>query len=466
MAEGDRRRIVVATGDTIAPSMAGPGIRAWNLATLLAAEHDVRLVTTATAEIRHADFDVAAVDDDGLRDAMNWCDIFVAQGWVLAGRRFLTSSDKVIVADLYDPMHLEQLEQGREAGDEAGRWAAVVDATTALNEQMLRGDLFLCASPKQRDFWLGQLAALGRINPATYDADETLGNLVVLVPFGVPSERPVPTGPRIKGVVPGIDDGDVLVLWGGGIYNWFDPLTLLRAIDKLRTRVPRVRLLFMGLRHPNPEIPEMRMAVQTKQLADELGLTGVHVFFNEEWVPYDERQSVLLDADIGVSTHLHHIETEYSYRTRILDYFWAGLPVVATTGDALAAMIEERGLGVTVPPGDADALADALERLIVDDEFSATCRTNIAALLPELDWPTVAGPLLAFCRAPHRAADLADPNAARRLGPRTRLAPRTGWRRDLNAAMTYLHEGGVRLVVARLVTRSLRGLGIRRRPKN
>ena len=37
-----------------------------------------------------------------------------------------------------------------------------------------RGDFFLCARDKQRDFWLGQLAAVGRVNPVTYDADETL----------------------------------------------------------------------------------------------------------------------------------------------------------------------------------------------------------------------------------------------------------------------------------------------------
>jgi membrane protease subunit HflK len=31
------------------------------------------------------------------------------------------------------------------------------------------------------------------------------------------------------------------------------------------------------------------MAVQTRALADELQLTGTHVFFNEDWVPYDDR---------------------------------------------------------------------------------------------------------------------------------------------------------------------------------
>ena len=212
-------------------------------------------MSTARADLRDPRFDVRDVDDEGLADAMAWCDVFVAQGWVLAGRRFLTKSDKVVVVDLYDPMHLEQLEQGHESGSTAGRWAAVVDATTVINEQLRRGDLFLCASSKQRDFYLGQLAALGRVNPSTYDADPTFDGLLSIVPFGIPPAPPVRTGDGVKGVIPGIGTDDVLLLWGGGIYNWFDPLTLIRAVDEARVSVPRLRLLFMGLHHPNPEIP-------------------------------------------------------------------------------------------------------------------------------------------------------------------------------------------------------------------
>jgi hypothetical protein len=49
------------------------------------------------------------------------------------------------------------------------------------------------------------------------------------------------------------------------------------------------------------------------------------VVFHEQWVPYDERVDWLTDADIGVSLHRHHLETELSFRTRVLDYLWAGL---------------------------------------------------------------------------------------------------------------------------------------------
>ncbi|MFN8026225.1 MAG: hypothetical protein U0W40_07700 [Acidimicrobiia bacterium] len=66
--------------------------------------------------------------------------------------------------------------------------------------------------------------------------------------------------------------------------------------------MPQLRLFFLGLKHPNPHVGEMRMAVETRALADELDLTDRFVFFNEDWVAFDDRANYFLDADIGIST--------------------------------------------------------------------------------------------------------------------------------------------------------------------
>src|SRR6185436_9947916 len=95
-----------------------------------------------------------------------------------------------------------------------------------------------------------------------------------------------------------------------------------------------VRLFFMGVKHPNPDVPEMAAVTRSRNLATELGINGSVVFFNEAWVPYERRGDYLLEADLGVSTHFQHVETTFSFRTRILDYLWAGLPIVSTRGDS------------------------------------------------------------------------------------------------------------------------------------
>ena len=447
-------RIVVATCDTLTPRMAGPGIRAWQIASALSLEHDVRLATTTLADLSHPRFPVSSVDDAGLADLERWCDVLVFQGWLVHNRPFLLESDKVLVADVYDPLHLEQLEQARDE-DRRGRRHLVLSATAVLNEQLLRGDFFLCAGRRQRDFWLGHLAALGRVNPVTYDEDETLRSLIADVPFGVSEAPPLRTRPAIKGVVPGIGPDDKVVLWAGGVYNWFDPLTLLRAVDRLRHRQPRVRLFFLGLKHPNPDIPEMRMAVAARRLSAELGLTGRHVFFNDGWVEYEDRQNYLLDADVGVSTHLDRLETSLSYRTRILDHLWASLPTVATRGDAMADLVEARQMGLTVAPGNVEALADALALVLGDDDLRDRMGANARAAAAEMVWPTVLSPLVEFCRAPRRAPDLLDPGVAGHLRRDLAGLPGTwrGLRYDLRTGAGYLREGGPGLLAAKVAGR-------------
>ena len=305
---------------------------------------------------------------------------------------------------MYDPFHLENLEATSAVSSVEGRAQNVAHLTGVLNEQLARADFLLCASERQRDFWLGSLASLGRISAASYDEDPTFRRLIDVVPFGLPEAPPVRRRHALRGVVDGIAEDDKIVLWGGGVYNWFDPLSLVEAVAVLRHDVPTVRLYFMGMQHPNADIPEMSIATRLRDRARSLDPEGRHIFFNEGWVPYDERGDYLLDADVAVSTHLDHIETAFSFRTRLLDYLWAGLPIVATTGDVFASLIDEEDLGAAVAPGDVDALAAELRRLLVDDGRRQGCAARSAAVATRFRWSEVVGPLVDFCDDARRAA--------------------------------------------------------------
>jgi GT2 family glycosyltransferase len=453
-----RHRVLVVTGEPLADRMAGPAIRAWEIAKALAPEHEVRLISTAGARRKSPDFSVEYAAGTGLREPTGWADVIIFQGFLLETAPWVKTGPAIIVADAYDPMHLEQLEQAKDLGPE-GRLNALQVTTHALNEQLRRADFVLCASDKQRDFWLGQLAGQGRISPAVYDENASLDNLIAVVPFGIEDAPPVQRRHAIKGGVPGIGPDDKVIIWGGGVYNWFDPLTLVRAVDRLKDRHGEVRLFFMGMKHPNPGVPDMQVAWETQELSRELGLTGRHVFFNEGWVPYGERADYLLDADVGVSTHFQHIETAFSFRTRILDYLWASLPIVATDGDTFGPLIREHGLGRVVPPQDVEALELALEEMLFDPEAAAAAVSAVRAFAGTFAWSRVLRPLVEFCRYPRRAADLAvdrgDP-AAPRSRPRR---PRRSLSDDVTLARGYLRAGGIREVTRRALGRVRRVLG-------
>src|SRR5207248_578483 len=117
-----------------------------------------------------------------------------------------------------------------------------------------------------------------------------------LAPFGTESEPPVATERALKGAVPGIGEDDKVLLWGGGIWNWFDPLTPIRAVHTLARTREDVKLFFLGVKHPNPGVQQLAMTGRAVELAKELGLYDRFVFFNFGWVPYGERANFLLDA--------------------------------------------------------------------------------------------------------------------------------------------------------------------------
>jgi glycosyltransferase involved in cell wall biosynthesis len=343
-------------------------------------------------------------------------DIVVAAGYLLRHYPVLARTDLPLVVDLYDPFLLENLEI-HAASPLPNRAALHRVDLAVLAEQLRRGDFFLCASETQRDFWLGMLAAEGRLNPYNFEADPTLRRLIAVVPFGLPDEPPVAQARALKGVWPGIGPADSVVFWGGGIWEWFDPLTAIRAVAALLARRPNLRLFFAGLRHPNPAVPPVRQVLAAQALSDSLGLTGRHVFFNRDWIPYARRVDYLLDADVGLSLHFDHVETRFAYRTRLLDYLWAGLPMVLSTGDALSAEFVAEGLARSVAPGDVSGVVAALEAWLEEDPAQREQRRDRAhALATDRRWSRVVAPLLGFARqpaqAPDRAAEPARPSIA------------------------------------------------------
>lgn len=457
-------RVLVITGDPIGVKLAGPAIRAWNMADLLSRDHEVKLVTLAGSEDVDAPFDIVHVAPGANRafDKLeDWADVIIFQGHAMAVFEALRTTRKIVVVDIYDPMHLEQLEQGRELSSEL--WEKQVsDATDVLNEQLMRGDFFLCASERQRHFYLGQLAALGRINPANYRDDPDLLGLLAVAPFGLSDQSPQHQRAVLKGVVPGIGVDDKVLLWSGGLYNWFDPKSLIRAVAQLDARRPGIRLFFQGTKHPHPGVPEMAIVGESRKLAQQLGVLGRSVFLNDSWVEFSERQNYLTEADAGVSTHFSHVETTFSFRTRILDYLWAELPMVVTEGDHFAEIVEREQLGVVVKSGDVDGLAAALEKVLFDEEFVARAKENIRRVRETFTWETVLAPLTEFVADPHHAADnrslvlAAAPIAPR---PALRVVPhsRSGVRHDASRALHYLRHGGVRVVLSKVSTRLGRG---------
>jgi glycosyltransferase involved in cell wall biosynthesis len=227
----------------------------------------------------------------------------------------------------------------------------------------------------------------------------------------------------LKGIVSGIREQDKVLLWGGGIWNWLDPLTPIRAVHALSQERDDVKLFFLGVEHPNRAVRQLAMAARAVELAKELGVYDRFVFFNFGWVPYGERANYLLESDVGISSHPATVEARFSFRTRLLDYFWAGLPTVTTRGDVLSELVEEENLGRAVGVGSVEDWTRAIEVLLDDHDENARIRRNLERVRERFTWPRVIEPLVRLAglparvvESPHRAAALTVRYAGTALG--------------------------------------------------
>jgi glycosyltransferase involved in cell wall biosynthesis len=426
---GRHRQVLFVSADPVGASMAGVGIRYFELARVLAEHADITIAHTGAADETLEGIPTVAYRPHApgrLRGPLSRADVVIAQPqWPLINR-WLRHGRARVVFDIYDPETFETLELM--ANERPLIRRAYADLTLdRLHDAMRTGHHFMCASEKQRDLWLGAMLGQRLIDPRGYDRDPTMRSTIDTVPFGLPSQAPSPpadAGPRQR--LAGVDDDSELVLWNGGLWNWLDPVTAVRAAALLAARRPRLRLVFMGAARQSAAAEATDAA---HAAARELGVHGSVVHFHETWVPYEERAAWLMQADCAISTHAEHLETRFAFRTRLLDCFWSGLPVVCTGGDDLAERIAREDLGAVVGPGDASAVADALERVL--DRGRATYADALERVARDYTWPRVAGALVRWVTQDEPSTRLDDARGATRATAAHRLrtaAYLAGWR--------------------------------------
>ncbi|MFN2470667.1 MAG: glycosyltransferase family 4 protein [Gaiellaceae bacterium] len=395
------RRVLLVSGEPVGSRMAGVGIRYYHLARELAKSFQVTLLAPS-ADIAEADgarivtgrASFATVKELAARH-----DAVVAQHFGVRTMRHLARAPLRVIYDLYVPFVSENLAYHAAQGQSPFHRLSYRASDLLQSIALATGDAFICASERQRDLWLGRATLLERVDVEHSRRDPSLRSLVEVVPVGLDERTPRQTRRVLKGVVPGIAERDRVLLWSGGVWNWFDPLTLIRAVEQLARRRDDVKLYFLGLRHPSPLVAEMEMAQRAVALARELQLEGRFVFFNFDWVPYEERANFLLEADIGVSAHFDSLETRFAFRTRLLDHFWARLPSVVTRGDALAEVVERHTLGRTTGFEDVDSWVTAIESLLDDDDEYGRVKANIEPIRAAFAWSNVAEPLVRLLAA-------------------------------------------------------------------
>ena len=397
-------KILVLSRGVVGKGMASPGVRSYHTARVLAEqipEAEVTLSVPNEPDIESPHPRLKIVQHgttlNGFRQMLQ-ADIIVSRNFPpMVVPLFFK---KRLALDFFTPFFIEWMELSKRLTRRGQRNLWVASNRHYSDSQLTLADFVFCSNERQRDLWIGAMATLGLVSPEVYGKDDRLAHLVSVVPYGVQSGSPEHKEQVLKGVVPGINPGDKVVIWNGLIVEWFDADTVIRAMAEVSKTRDDVKLFFLGTNHPDfvtsVEAPPVQRAME---LSRQLGVFDRSVFFNVGWVPYKEIGNYLSEADIGICASYQNLESRYAFRTRFMDLFWAELPIVSTTGDVLADRIANDPLGVAVTPGDSSAMANAILRLVEDQEFYGQCVSNMAAMKEELRWERVLQPLIEFCRS-------------------------------------------------------------------
>jgi glycosyltransferase involved in cell wall biosynthesis len=164
---------------------------------------------------------------------------------------------------------------------------------------------------------------------------------------------------------------------------------LVRAMPRVRAAVPNAHAIIVG---DGPEHAGLRALVAELRLGDAVNLTGA--------IPDDDIVAQMYyRADIFCLPSIQE-----GFGIVFLEAMASGLPIVATTATAIPEVVPHRRAGLLVPPGDVDALAEALIELLRNPDQRAAYGAFGQAHVAAYDWDCVADRFLeqveSFMRTP------------------------------------------------------------------
>lgn len=187
----------------------------------------------------------------------------------------------------------------------------------------------------------------------------------------------------------GVADEDLLVLAVQRLYARKGVTTFLDAAALVVREIPNVRFLVAGA---GPEREALERHASTLGLAERVTFVGRKHNLTELPAYYAA-------ADVFALHTLHE-----GLGIVLLEALASGCPVVTTAAGGTVDIVRDGDTGLLVPPGDANAFAAAVIRLLRDPSLRATLRVRARrAAEAAFDWDVVAERYLEVFEAARRA---------------------------------------------------------------
>ncbi len=189
----------------------------------------------------------------------------------------------------------------------------------------------------------------------------------------------IPDGARIEGTrgpgAAGPSNADAVVAYAGHLYAWKGVDVLLEAL----ARVPRARGLVVGGHVEEPDLGRLKALAVRLGIGDRITFTGM--------VEPSRVAGLLRQANVlALPNPASAISTRFTSPLKLFEYMAAGRPIVATDLPSIREVLRHEVNALLVAPGDAAAMAGAIERLIADPGLGARLAAAALDAAPEYSW--------------------------------------------------------------------------------
>ncbi len=229
-------------------------------------------------------------------------------------------SAKLLIVDLYTPIFLEKELYYSKFNPK--NFLDRKKAKSSVKKILVRGNLFLVANKKQREYWLKTSKSLGVIiEPSDISA----------IPTGAPAPTFLKRAPN------------KIILWFGGIYPWLDPAPLAEAFLQIAKKYPDWKLRILGGYYQGTgylKIYNNFLKILSLVPPDQV-----------ELIPWQKPQDLpkyLNDAAFAVHLPKSTKEDIYAHRVRLLSLTNSHIPVLTSGNDAISQAIIKENAGVRV----------------------------------------------------------------------------------------------------------------------
>ena len=250
------------------------------------------------------------------------------------------------------------------------------------------GDFFVASGERERYYLLGLMVASRKLSRGKHGRSDPLIHVIPMTP---PLEPPVLREKAFQR-----KPEDFVLLVAGAFLPWYDYAAFFEALKLLQGKgVRNVKAVFMGGNPRDKKFERrVRLMAETPEIRDNVMFAGL--------VPFKDRANYYLLADAAVNIPPSTVEDELSVRTRVVDYVWAGLPLITPARDEYSGTVVAGGGGFKYEAGDSSSLCEVIEKLINDKQALQQAKSRLKGLLEsEFEIEKFISPLKKFIEKPY-----------------------------------------------------------------